>query len=287
MQHINWDNLRFVLTVAKRGTIASAARELGVNRSTVLRRIAAFQDDLNCRIFEPSATGYALTPQAERMIQAAREVENTLYDMQREIAGSELRLEGELRVTTTDSFMVSILGPILADFHRAHPRIVVDVLITNSVLNLDRRDADVAIRPTGSPDPPLVGRRLASLPFGIYASPAYIATLDTESWRDYRWVGMESSLRATPPGVWFDATIPLSQVCFRSDSFVAIKVALENGLGAGLLPCFLAESSSVLAPLTGPNVQNLTTAMWALTHPDLARSARVRAFIHHLASALA
>ena len=81
MKHVNWDNLRYVLMVANKGSISSAARELGVNRSTVLRRIERFQEDLSCRIFNRNYDGYALTPEAEKMIDAARAVESTLYDM--------------------------------------------------------------------------------------------------------------------------------------------------------------------------------------------------------------
>ena len=163
MQQINWDNLRYVLTVAKKGSIASAARELGVNRTTVLRRIDAFQLSIGCRIFERSSTGYILTPEAEKMIDAAQEVESTLFHMQRQIEGRELRLEGELRVTTTDTLMATVVGPHLASFHRKHPYIIVDVLVSNNILDLKRRDADIAIRPTKSPDKPLVGHRVADV----------------------------------------------------------------------------------------------------------------------------
>ena len=163
MQHLNWDNLRYVLMVANKGSIAAAARELKVNRTTVLRRINTFQDDLNCRIFDRGDAGYALTPEAEKMINAAREVESTLFNMQRQIEGRELKLEGEIRVTTTDTFMLAILGPHLASFSKKHPHIVVEVLITNSVLDLNRHDADVAIRPTAIPDSRLVGHRLSDV----------------------------------------------------------------------------------------------------------------------------
>ena len=161
MQHINWDNLRYVLMVAEKGSVAAASRELGVNRTTVLRRINTFQDNLNCLIFERSDSGYILTPEAEKMIDAAREVENTLFNMQRQIAARELRLEGELRVTTTDTLIVSVIGPYLASFHRKYPHIVVNIVMTNSILDMNRRDADVAVRPTKSPEGNLVGRRLS------------------------------------------------------------------------------------------------------------------------------
>ena len=89
MQQVNWDNLRYVLMVAEKGSIAAAARELGVNRTTVLRRINIFQDNLSCRIFERGERGYILTPEAEKMIDAAREVESTIFNMQRQIAGRD------------------------------------------------------------------------------------------------------------------------------------------------------------------------------------------------------
>ncbi|MEM7293400.1 MAG: LysR family transcriptional regulator [Pseudomonadota bacterium] len=281
MQQLNWDNLRYVLMVAEKGSISAAARELGVNRTTVLRRIDAFQQSLQCRIFERTSSGYALTLEAEEMIRAARQVENTLYAMQRQIAGRELRLEGELRVTTTDSFMVTIIGPLLAQFQSRHPNIVIDVLITNSVLDLNRRDADVAIRPTSVPDPDLVGYRLRDIEFGVYASRSYLEKAESTDWRNQRWVGLEGFLQGTIPGQWLRNSLPVERFCMRGDSFVALKVAAENGIGVALIPCILGDSSEELERIPAPT-DNLTTGLWALTHPDLVRSARVQAFIDFL-----
>jgi len=285
MQHINWDNLRYVLMVANRGSISAAARELDVDRSTVLRRIDTFQQNLNCRIFDRGASGYVLTPEAEKMIDAAREVESTLFDMQRQIAGHELRLEGELRVTTTDTFMLGMLGPHLASFQRTHPHIVVEVLVTNHILDLRRRDADVAIRPTRVPDAGLVGRRLCDVEFGVYAAPQLLQEVDTSRLFDARWIGFVDSLLQTPLGAWFNASVAPEQVCLRCDSFVAIRVAAESGIGLALLPRLLGDSSPRLTRL-GLDVAELTIGLWALAHPDLVRSARVHAIIEHLAEAL-
>ena len=236
MQHINWDNLRYVLVVANKGSIAAAARELGVNRTTVLRRINIFQQNLNCRIFDRGDSGYVLTPEAEKMIDAAREVEGTLFDMQRQIAGHELKLEGELRVTTTDTFMLSLLGPHLASFQQTHPHIVVEVLMTNNVLDLNRRDADVAIRPTRSPDAGLVGRRLCDVDFGVYATRQLLQSVDRERLFDARWIGFVDSIMHTPIGVWFNSAVDIRNICLRCDSFVAVRVAAESGIGLALLP---------------------------------------------------
>lgn len=285
MQHINWDNLRYVLMVANKGSIAAAARELEVNRTTVLRRINKFQENLNCRIFDRGDAGYVLTPEAEKMITAAREVENTLFNMQRQIAGHELKLEGELRVTTTDSFMVSVLGPQLASFRRKHPHIVIDLLVTNSVLDLNRRDADVAIRPTRQPDAGLVGRRLCDVEFGIYATPGLLAEGEQFEIGSTRWIGFADSMLSTPVGAWFDASIDSRQICMRCDSFVSLRIAVESGIGLGLLPRFLGDDSPKLERLD-VNTEELTTGLWILTHPDLVRSARVNAFVEHISAVL-
>ena len=285
MQHINWDNLRYVLMVANKGSIAAAARELEVNRTTVLRRINKFQENLNCRIFDHGDVGYVLTPEAEKMISAAREVENTLFNMQRQIAGHELKLEGELRVTTTDTFMLALLMPHLATFRLKHPHIVVDLLVTNSILDLNRRDADIAIRPTMNPAPSLVARKLCDVDFRVYASAEYLDSAQLDDIFKGRWIGLVDSLRATPIGNWFDATIDSANVCMRCDSFVAIRIAAESGIGLALLPHFLGDASPTLTRLNSPT-EKLTIGLWILTHPDLVRSARVHAFIEHFSAAL-
>ena len=284
MQQINWDNLRYVLMVAENGSIAAAARELRVNRTTVLRRINSFQDNLSCRIFERSESGYILTPEAEKMIDAAREVENTIFNMQRQIAGRELRLEGELRVTTTDTLIVSVIGPHLASFHRKHPHIVVNVVMTNNILDLNRRDADVAVRPTGAPDGHLVGRRLADIQFAIYASPDYLGSCNADRLDQHSWIGFETELQSTLPGKWLDNNIPVEKICLRGDSFIALKVASENGMGLSLLPHYLGDSSKYLQKLPIA-IEELNTGLWLITHPDLNRSAKVHAFMDHFSEA--
>jgi DNA-binding transcriptional LysR family regulator len=285
MQHLNWDNLRYVLRVAGSGSIAAAARELGVNRTTVLRRINAFQQDLNCRIFERGDSGYVLTPEAEKMIAAAREVEATLFDMQRQIAGRELRLEGELRVTTTDSFMLAMLAPHLASFRERHPHIVVTVLITNSLLDLNRRDADIAIRPIPVPDAGLVGQRLQDVRFDAFASAEYLESASDLSLLDHRWLGFADTLRATLLGKWLESKLEPRNICLRCDSFVGLRTAAEAGIGVAMLPRFLGEESESLVRLAELD-PGINTGSWILTHPDLVRSARVHAFVDHFSRAL-
>jgi molybdate transport repressor ModE-like protein len=285
MQQLNWDNLRYVLIVANKGSIASAARELGVNRTTVLRRIESFQESLGCRIFERNRSGYALTLEAEKIIKAAQEIEGTLFNMQRQIAGKELRLEGELRVTTTDTLFTSVLGPHLASFHRKYPHISVTVSITNNIVDLARRDADIAIRPTRTPDTPLVGQRVSSVLFFAYASHHYLETMQGVTIEQHHWLGFDSSLQSIEAAKWLDARVDRKKICLRADSFVGLKIAAQNDMGLALLPHYLGDSSPLLKRVPA-ETEELTTGLWLLTHPDLIRSAKVQAFMEHFASAL-
>lgn len=284
MQHINWDNLRYVLMVANKGSVAAAARELDVNRATVLRRINTFQEDLSCRIFERGESGYVLTPEAERIIEAAREVENSLFTMQRQIAGRELKLEGELRVTTTDTFMVSLITPHLASFHRKHPHISVEVVTTRDILDLDRRDADVAIRPTRAPASQLVGKRIHDIDFAIYGAKGLFKGLSAEQCFQQDWIGFDATLRSTRPGAWLESRLSRERIRLRVDSFVIATAAAEEGIGLTLLPCLLGEASHRLTRLPVPT-EALSNELWLLTHPDLIRSARVNAFMEHFCDA--
>ena len=286
MQHTNWDNLRYVLILAKNGSVAAAARELGVNRTTVLRRIDAFQKDIGCRIFERSKSGYVLTVEAEKIIDAANEVESVIFNIRRQVEGHELRLEGELRVTTTDTLMVSKLGPHLVSFHRKYPHITVIVSITNSILDLTRRDADVAIRPTKLPDPPLVGNRISEVQFGVYASHDYLQNFGELPLGAHQWLGFDSGLQSTMPAIWLDSQFPNAKICLKSDTFVGLKVAAENGMGLALLPHYLGDSSPQLQRLPA-STEELSTGLWLLTHPDLVRSARVNALMAHFIGAFA
>jgi len=135
------------------------------------------------------------------------------------------------------------------------------------------------------PDPGLVGRRLLDVEFGVYATPELLREVDLQRVFDARWIGFVDSLLQTPIGAWFSAAVHAERVCLRCDSFVALRVAAECGIGLALLPRLLGDASPALTRLP-LDVAELTIGLWALAHPDLVRSARVHAFIEHLAEAL-
>ena len=286
MHRVNWDDLRFVLAVADHGSVASAARRLGVNHTTVLRRIHAFEDSNEIRLFERLATGYMLTAEGEQLVTAARSIDETVVSLERRITGRDLKLEGVIRLTTTDTFMTSVLPRHLANFRRHHPRITIELALTNSRLNLTKRDADVAIRPAKALPAPLIGQRVADIGFAIYGARAYLETHSTDPFSpDHAWLAGDDLLANSPVAGWMRRHVPDAHVAFRADSFVALFHAARAGLGLSVLPCCLADTDPELVRLEAPT-DDLVTGLWVLTHQDLSKAARMRAFIEHMETAL-
>ncbi|MGI9509645.1 MAG: LysR family transcriptional regulator [Geminicoccaceae bacterium] len=289
---VNWDDLRFVLAVADQGSVAAAARWLGVNHTTVLRRVHAFEESNEIRLFERLATGYVLTMEGEQLVMAARSIDDTVAGLERRIAGRDLKLEGTIRVTTTDTFMASVLPPHLASFRGRHPRIAIELALTNNRLNLTKRDADVAIRPAKELLAPLVGQRVAQIGFAIYGARAYLEARSSSDLpadplaSGQAWLAGDELLANSPVAGWMRHHVPDAHIAFRSDSFVALSQAAAAGLGLTVLPCCLGDANPALIRLDAP-VDGLTTWLWILTHKDLSRAARIRAFIDHMEEALA
>jgi DNA-binding transcriptional LysR family regulator len=284
---MEWNDLRVVLAVADAGSLAGAARTLGVNHTTVLRRITAFEKALGLRLFERLPAGYALTAGGEELIAVARQVNDTVTDLERKLAGKDLRLSGAVRVTTTDSLMGSILPEILAGFRKQHPGIRIEVVLSNALLNLSKRDADVAIRPAEHPPQHLIGRSIAKVAFAVYGGSSYLARRGkVKALHEHEWVAPDDSLSQTSVARWMRAELPDVDIAMRADSLLGLKLAAEAGLGLAALPCYLGDTSSRLVCVHAP-VKAMETALWILTHDDLRHTARIRAFTEFAANAFA
>ena len=287
MAGIEWDDLRYILAVASAGSLAGAARSLGVNHTTVLRRVGAFEARLGLRLFERMPTGYVLTVGGEELVAAARQIDDTVTSLERKLAGQDLRLSGVIRVTSTDTLMVSILPEILAEFRAAHPGIGIEVALSNVMLNLTRREADIAIRPAKDPPETLVGRRIAKIAFAIYGSSQYLSRRrKTDDLAGHQWVGPDDSLADTSVAQWMRSELPESEIVLRADSLLAMREAARAGLGLAALPCYLGDTSSGLVCVHRP-IAAMQTMLWILTHEDLRRTARIRAFTEFAAKAFA
>ncbi len=153
-------DLSTLLAIAREGTLAGAARRLRVNHSTVFRRLATIEARLETRLFERQGGSYVTTAAGEDLLRTAERVEAEVEALERRLSGQDLRLTGSLRMTTPDDMAEILVMPLLRDFRRSYPDITVELILDNRMLNLTRREADIALRPTLEPPETLSGRRV-------------------------------------------------------------------------------------------------------------------------------
>lgn len=272
-----WDDLLYVLAVGRAGSLSGAARTLQVNHATVYRRIGRIEEQLKVRLFDRQRDGYAPTAAGEAMITLAREMDEEVIALERRLAGEDLRPSGTVRVTTTETF-ISTLMPMLARFQHAYPNIDVELVTGNQMLNLSRRDADVAIRPTMRPDQTLVGQKLAVLAFAVYGARDYVNTSGCDLSQAHQWAGFDDSLSHLSAYAWLKRNSSPEHVRFRSSSFLAIVDAVASGFGMGVLPCYMAGERPELVRCS-ELLPDVATDLWLLVHDDIRHAARVRAFV--------
>lgn len=278
-----WDDLKLILAVARNGGLSGAARVLRINHATAFRRLNHIEQRLGVRLFERFRAGYVPTPAGEAVMLAAGRIEGDVNDLERRLAGQDLRPSGTVRITTTDT-LVPLVAGCLAEIRHAHPEITVDLVVSNAVLSLSRRDADIAVRPTGNLPPELVGRRVSGLAYAAYAS-AVSQPVETQEVRDRDWIAPDDSLVYHGTATWLRQHVPDARITARADSFVALLEMAKAGLGLAVLPCFLADEDEGLRRIGDP-IPEIETALWLLTHGDLRRVARIRAVLDGLAGTL-
>lgn len=287
----DWNDLRLVLAIVRTGSLTSAARSLGVVHSTAFRRLAALEQRLGVRLFERLPAGaYAATSAGARIAEAAERVEHETQALDRDLLGADLRLSGRLRVTCSESVAYSLLTPAVGAFRAVHPGVVVDLLIDNRALSLSRREADVAIRAARPREPALHGRKVADAAWALYAAPALLAVhgpLDPADLGAHPFVGWDADGRGVNSADWLERHVPEAAVVYRTSSVVNQMVAACAGLGVALLPCVLGDAEPRLQRALPEPLSELDRELWIVTHADLRRTARVRAFMDLVGAYLA
>jgi DNA-binding transcriptional LysR family regulator len=199
---------------------------------------------------------------------------------ERQVTGHDLRPSGELRVTTNDTALIHLMTQVFADFRRAYPEIVLDVVVANQALNLSKRDADVAIRATDHPPETLIGRRVAATAWAVFAASGKAPdTFDpARDGREVDWIGFGDNLANLKAAKWLKEHAAPGRVVYRVNTVLGLAEATAAGIGFGILPCFIGASTPGLTRLTAP-LADIAGAIWLLTHADLRQTARVRAFM--------
>src|SRR5215204_2850995 len=283
-----WDAFRLVKAIAEARTLPGAAGLIGVNHSTVFRRLGQIEDALGGRLFERHRTGYALTPAGEEMVSLAQQMDEHNTAFTRKIAGQEVSPSGELRITTNDSLLVHLLMPLLARFRQQCRDVRLDIVLSNQALNLSKRDADVAVRATDHPPENLVGRRAATLAWALYGRATDFpepASIDLPALYERSWVALGDNMAVKAARFVREHVAP-ERIVYKVNTVLGLTEAVEAGIGIGPLPCFIADARPALVRLAPPN-PDFSTGLWLLTHPEVRHSARVRAFLDFLAAEIA
>jgi DNA-binding transcriptional LysR family regulator len=302
MPSLDWDDLRHALAIGAAGSLAGAARALGVNHTTVLRRLDALEAQLGSRLFERQRRGYQPTEAGLALLEQARHMAARADEVERQVLGRDRELTGALRVTTAFVLMDHLLPQPLADFARAYPGIEVEVVENAVLVDLSsrqadspqawaRREADVAVRLSGHVAEHLVGRQLGMTQCRVYALrgaaglPQAVTSLDILA-REAPWVAFERDASARIYDQWLHQRLAHANVRVRVDIFNAKAAMLRTGIGVGVLPTFMEARHPELVAVSEP-IAELAQPVWLLTHPDLRQTARVRAFMQFVGDALA
>jgi DNA-binding transcriptional LysR family regulator len=277
MHDFDWDDLRFFVSVAAKGSISGAAKDLRASHSTVLRRLASLEKRLGARLFKRLPGGYTITQAGERLRDRLTGVAEQIESARRQLSGLDTRPSGTIRVTSTDTLVHGLLMPLFGEFRRTHPQIRLQVVVNNTFLSLTKREADVAIRPTSRPSENLVGRRVGCIQTALYASKAYWRLHAKRAAVEHSWVVPDEGLAHLEQAKWAVKHVPAQQVAISVDTLVGMASAVRAGLGIGMLLRLLADHDNQLVRIGAPEPQ-LDTDVWILTHPDLKQVPRIRLF---------
>jgi DNA-binding transcriptional LysR family regulator len=283
LRQLDWDDLRVALAVARAGSLSGAARSLGVNHTTVSRRLSATEERVGVRLFERMAGAWAPTEAGDALVRAAERMEEEVATASRQVLGRDARLQGQVRVAVSDIWALFLM-PVFEAFSRRYPEIELELVAANTNSSLTRREADVAIRVTDRPDEPLVGRRLSRIASAVYGSRSYLERHPVDqAVCGHRWVGWDTALPIGDFQTWLRAVDPEAVVSCRVNTGEMMLGAVRAGLGLARMICAPAEADPELVRVSEPE---LGRSLWLLTHEDLRRTARIRAFLDFTAEKL-
>ena len=274
---MDWDDARMFLAFAREGSFSAAAKRVGVQHSTISRRIHALEKDLSTALLERSSTGYILTPAGEQLTESATRMERELLSFEAASSGQSDIPSGELHVTAIANMASTVLMPLFAGFNAAYPNIDLRLEVTNNSVRLAERDADVALRQTNTPGETLIGTRLVTVASAVYGAADYCAAIAAGRTPE-KWVGVDC---CDYHRTWTKQAWPHLDHSFCVDDTSLTVAALREGLGVGFLPCFLGDNEPSLVRFREPEKKH-ELGLWLLYHRDLKRTKRVTLFRQYM-----
>lgn len=275
-----WDDLRILLSVARGGSNKGAARALEVDPATVSRRLTALEASLDQKLFRTSRGKRVPTDAGTRLLAIAERMDAELRAASRELGEDAARPSGVVRVSTVDAIAVSVLAPAIRVMRARHPAILLELLVTPTILDLSRGDADLAVRLTRPTEKVLKRKRLARLEMGLFAHPDLLARVRVDASSPGRGerlpiVEYGAALTPVPESEHVRAILPSAEVVLRTTSVGSVITAIETAQAAGVVPiAFVARRPGLVRiRISAPPPRDC----WLAVHPDAARVRRIRA----------
>jgi len=272
----NWDDLRYVLTVAETGSVLQAAKRLGVNHATVLRHVAAFEDRHGAAVFERTAQGYRLLPDRVHVIRAAQDAEAAMREVSRLASGGRQAFSGTIRITSTDTLCAMILSKFATEVSASDRNLRVTLLSSNAHLDLIREQAHFVVRPSVALSDGLVGEAVANLGFAAYAAHETTTA----------WFTLTGPLARSVAAKWMGDNVSPEHLTTACDSFLTLREMASQGGGIAVLPCFIGDSDDRLTRLKTA-MPHLSVPLWVARHVDAINTHQMQAVRQGLSKFLA
>jgi DNA-binding transcriptional LysR family regulator len=289
MQSVNWDDLRYFLEVARTQRASGAAKRLGVDHTTVARRVRELEAALGTVLFDKSRSeGFVLTVDGQRLLAYADAVETTVQSASEQFTGGARSLSGHVRVGSTEGFGCFFLSPQLARFTRKHQGISIDLLPVPHFVSLSKREADLAIMLERPERGQYVHTKLCDYRLKLYGTRDYLERHPPvgkiADLRDHAFINYVADLAFSDELLYLDRTIPSATANLCSTSVIAQYHAVLQGTALAILPCFMAEPNPLLASIL-PDEVTVTRHFWLCCREDLRRLRRITSLWDYLRAA--
>lgn len=270
---MNWNDLRYFVVLAGEGTLSGAARKLGKDHTTVARRIEALEQDVGARLFDRLGTGWSLTDAGENLVPVATKIEEDVLAFERQARGDETA-HGVVRIAVPPLAGRILFAPRLAELLKDQRDLEYEILGSNVIANLARREADVAVRMATPDQSGLIARKLTDIRYAVYAVRGYTANVAEKDW-EFCADGRNSFGDYQQGWVWeqLKRKLPMR---VKSDDTQTVLAFVAAGYGLGLLPRYLADEDDRLELVTDDVTNELSKPVWLVVHPDIRRSPAVR-----------
>lgn len=276
-----WDDIRHFLAVAECGSTLAAGKRLGVNASTVQRRIDELERRLGQALVRRLASGYRLTEFGEALLPAAQSLAGAADALMRQVAAYGSQLEGTIRLTCPEPLVARLSGSDFVEaFHARYPATRIEFVMSDRYLDLSRGEADVALRSGEPEDEALVGRKIADSVWAVYASRGYVQAhgrpMCAEDIADHAIIGFDGMLAGHRAARWLAAVAPAGRIAARNTSVLGVLQSVRAGAGLAPLPTTIAGMHDDLVQVLPP-VAELSRGWYLLAHPDLRNTPRTGA----------